>query len=63
MDIQYLLKINEGFGMQNNNSKEIAKDFLEKLKNHFGNRVEEFLIYDITDEPLPDKFLEFHGWK
>ncbi len=62
MDIQCLLKVKEEFGMQNNNAEETAKDFLKRLRNHFGNRVEGFAIYSITDQPYKMFSIKFTAY-
>lgn len=49
--------------MQNNNAKEMAKDFLKNLRKYFDNKVEGFLIYSITDEPYKMFSIKFTAYK
>ena len=48
--------------MQNSNAEEIAINFINRLKSHFGSRVDEFSIYSITDDPYTMFSIKFTAY-
>ena len=45
-----------------NNAEKIAVDIINKLKNYFGNRLEGFSVYSITDEPYTMFSIKFTAY-
>jgi hypothetical protein len=64
MGIQIYLRGKVEFGMQNNNvlAKEIAKSVSKSFREFFGDKVDEFSIYNLTDEPYTMFTIEFQAY-
>ena len=49
--------------MEKNSAKESAREFIETAKKYFGNRVQGFSLYSVTDEPYKMFSLKFHAYE